>query len=196
MSARAGSGAHSSQSRSRSFFGTYSSVMKLMPRRESASSSNFWPLLHHLLDLTLPARLLEPGVGEHLLGAVVVAVVHLDRDVVRQLVLVLVEGREPDKARVRHRHAHRLVGEVDRALLHDRCRCRSPTDRCPPARRRGSFSSLVQPLHQPPHAARRLAPALDDDAAVALPELVLVEARPHGVLLDRAGRTSPRACGR
>ena len=39
-------GAHgySSQSRSRSFFGTYSSVMKLIPRRESASSSNFIPL--------------------------------------------------------------------------------------------------------------------------------------------------------
>ena len=40
-------GAHgySSQSRSFSFFGTYSSVMKLIPRRESASSSNFSPLL-------------------------------------------------------------------------------------------------------------------------------------------------------
>jgi hypothetical protein len=34
---------YSSQSRSRSFFGRYSSVMKLMPRRESASSSNFTP---------------------------------------------------------------------------------------------------------------------------------------------------------
>ena len=35
---------YSSQSRSFSFRGTYSSVMKLMPRRESASSSNLRPL--------------------------------------------------------------------------------------------------------------------------------------------------------
>ena len=35
---------YSSQSLSRSFFGRYSSVMKLMPRRESASSSNLRPL--------------------------------------------------------------------------------------------------------------------------------------------------------
>ncbi len=34
---------HSSQSLSRSFFGRYSSVMKEMPRRESASSSYFTP---------------------------------------------------------------------------------------------------------------------------------------------------------
>ena len=36
---------HSSQSRSLSFLGRYSSVTKLMPRRESASSSNLTPLL-------------------------------------------------------------------------------------------------------------------------------------------------------
>jgi hypothetical protein len=35
---------YSSQSLSLSFLGRYSSVMKLIPRRESASSSNFWPL--------------------------------------------------------------------------------------------------------------------------------------------------------
>jgi len=34
---------YSSQSRSRSFLGRYSSVMKLMPRRERASSSYFFP---------------------------------------------------------------------------------------------------------------------------------------------------------
>ncbi len=34
---------YSSQSRSRSFLGRYSSVMKLMPRRVSASSSYFCP---------------------------------------------------------------------------------------------------------------------------------------------------------
>src|SRR5687768_5540493 len=34
--------------------------------------------LHHLLDLALPAGVLEPLIGEHLLRAVVVAVVHLD----------------------------------------------------------------------------------------------------------------------
>src|SRR5580765_7018856 len=28
------------------------------------------PAAHHLLDLALPLRLLEPGVGQHLLGAV------------------------------------------------------------------------------------------------------------------------------
>src|SRR5262245_1849781 len=42
---RAGEGKpYSSQSRSFSFFGMYSSVMKLMPRRERASSSNLTPL--------------------------------------------------------------------------------------------------------------------------------------------------------
>ena len=112
-----------------------------------------------------------------------------------QLVLVLVEGRQADEARVGHRHAHRLVGQVDRALLHDAVDVEAPgvvvdqhVDR--------QLQLVVQPLHQPPHAARRLASALDDDAVVALPELVLVEARPHRVLLDRAGRTWPRACGR
>ncbi len=40
---RVARGDHSSQSRSFSFLGRYSSVMKLIPRRERASSSNFTP---------------------------------------------------------------------------------------------------------------------------------------------------------
>ena len=43
--ARAAASGYSSQSRSFSFFGTYSSVMKLIPRRDRASSSNLRPLL-------------------------------------------------------------------------------------------------------------------------------------------------------
>src|SRR5438477_6118202 len=137
----------------------------------------------HLLDLALPLRLLEPGVGEHLLRPVVVTVVHLDGDVARDRVLVLVEGREAHEAGVGHGHAHGLVGEVDRALLHDAVDVEAPgivvhehVD--------GQLQLVVQALHEAPHAARGLASALNDDALVALPELVLVEARPHRVLLD------------
>src|SRR5712692_1615192 len=135
---------------------------------------------HHLLDLPLPARVLEPRIGEHLLGPVVVAVVHLDGDVVRQGVFLPVEGRQADEPRVRHRHAHRLVGEVDRALLHDAVDVEPPrvvvdehVD--------GQLELAVQPLHEPADSPRRLASALHDDAVVALPELVLVETRPHRV---------------
>src|SRR6267143_4590824 len=74
---------------------------------------------HHLLDLPLPARLLEPGIGEHLFGPAVVAVVHPDGDVRGQLVLVLVERGQAHEARIRHGKAHRLEGQVDGALLHD-----------------------------------------------------------------------------
>jgi hypothetical protein len=45
----------------------------------------------------------------------------------------------------------------------------------------GSLSSSPQ---QAAHAARRLAAAFGEDAVVLLPEAVLVEAAPHGVLLD------------
>ena len=83
----------------------------------------------------------------------------------------------------RHGHAHRLVGEVDRALLHHRVDVEAPrvvidqdVDR--------KLQLLVQAPHEPAHAARRLPSSVDDDALVLLPELVLVEAAPHGVLLD------------
>src|SRR5437773_7023000 len=139
--------------------------------------------LDHLLDLTLPLRLLEPGIGEHLLGPAVVAVVHLDGDVGRQGVFLLVEGRQTDEPRGGHRHAHRFVGEVDGALLHDAVDVEAPgvvvdqhVDR--------QLELAVQPLHEAPYPPRRLASALDDDAVVALPELVLVEARPDRILLD------------
>src|SRR5712692_2722070 len=141
------------------------------------------PAPHHLLDLALPVRLLEPRVGEHLLGPVVVAVVHLDGDVVRELVLVLVERGQADEARVGHGHAHRLVGQVDRALLHDAVDVEAPgvvVDQHVD----GQLQFVVKALYEPPHSPRRLALALDDDAVVALPELVLVEARPDSVLFD------------
>ena len=43
---------------------------------------------------------------------------------------------------------------------------------------------VVQPVQQPPHAARRLAAAVREDAVVLLPELVLVEPLPDRVFFD------------
>src|SRR5207247_6546503 len=66
--------------------------------------------------------------------------------------------------------------EVDRALLHDAVDVETPrvvVDQHVD----GQLELRVQPLYEPPHAARRLSSALHDDAVVALPELVLVEAR-------------------
>src|SRR5688572_2709892 len=133
------------------------------------------PALHHLLDLALPAGVFEPGIGEHLFGPAVVAIVHLDGDVCGQLVLVLVEGGETDEPGVGHGHAHGFVGQVDRTLLHDAVDVETPgvvvdehID--------GQFQLVVQPLDEPTNPARWLSLALNDDAVVALPELVLVEA--------------------
>ncbi len=42
----------------------------------------------------------------------------------------------------------------------------------------------MEALHHPPHPAGRLPAAVDDDGVLPLPELVLVEATPDGVLLD------------
>ena len=77
----------------------------------------------------------------------------------------------------------RFVGQVDRALLEHAVDVVSPGVVIEQAIDR-QLQLVVQAIEHPPHAARRLAAAVRQDAIVLLPEFVFVEAPPDRVFFD------------
>src|SRR5690606_36602183 len=139
--------------------------------------------LGHGLELSTPFLVLEPWVLEHLADPAVIAFVEADRRLFRDAVALGVPRGNTDEAGPRHRHAHGLVGEVDRALLDHRIDVKAPGidvhDHVD-----GQPELVVHAVDESTHAARRLTATVDDHALFLLPELVLVEATPDRFLFD------------
>ena len=126
---------------------------------------------------------LEPRVGRDLFGALDVAVVEVDLDIVGEFAAVVVHGADAHELGVGDGQAFGLEGQGDRALLDDR------VDVVPPGVAveqavDGQVVLLVEAVEQAADAAGGLAGALGEDAVVLFPEAVLVEALPDGVLFD------------
>src|SRR5690606_32648083 len=138
----------------------------------------------HLLDLALPLLVfLEPWVLHDLLGALDVAVVEVDLDVVGKFAVFVVLGADAEEAGFGDGEPLALEGERDRALLDD------AVDVVPPGvaveqADDGELVLLVEAVEHAADAAGGLAGALGEDAVVLLPEAVLVEALPDRGLFD------------
>ena len=141
-------------------------------------------VLQHHVDFLLPRLLVrEPRILRDLAGAFDVLLVELDLDAGLELASLVVVAAQAEKAGGRNRHPAGFVGQVDRSLLEDAVDVVSPRIVIEQAVD-GQLQFVVQPVQHAPHAARRLAAAVSQDAVVLFPEFVLVEPPPHRVLFD------------
>ena len=87
--------------------------------REEAVDLHLELIVEELVDLLLPLLVRKPRIRLHLLGARDVLFGELDFDRRGQIELLVIEAAHTQEADPRHGHAHRLVGQADRALLDD-----------------------------------------------------------------------------
>ena len=150
----------------------------------SDSTSSLKPLSNsRLISFCHCCLVGEPGIVGDLLGPLAVGVAQRDLHAVRQFALLEILRAQAEELRLGDRHPLRLVGQVDRALLDDAVDVVSPRIVIQQAID-GQLQLVVQAVQEPPHAARRLAAAVRQNALVLAPELVLVEPLPDRVFFD------------